>query len=180
LLVGLTLGALIAPVLAAGAAFDPQRSEVGFQMRTRWGQRVVGTFPRFDGELRELDDGRRQVRVEFDTAAVQMRGSPRYTAIARGPRFFDAARHPRATFVSEPYSPEMLTRGGALRGTLTLRGVSREETFELAPAACAAPGRDCDVVAHGQVRREDYGLDALQWVLQGRVHFTLRVRLAGS
>lgn len=174
-LLGLLAGAAVP---APAAPFDPVHTRLGFHLRTRWGTRVVGVFPRYEGEVVRLDDGRRQVRIDLDVDAVEIPASARYTANARGPRFFDAAAYPRITFESEPFSPALLERGGPLRGWLTLRGVRREETFELLPSACGRPGRDCDVVARGTVRRDHYGMDGLQFALQNRVHFTLRVRIA--
>lgn len=165
---------LLAPELRA--QFDPAHTAFSFQLRTRWGQRVEGTFPRYDGAVEPLADGQRRVRVTLMTGAVEVAGSPRYTQLARGPRFFDAARHPQLTFVSAPFAPALLEQGGPLAGTLTLHGVSRAEVFEVEPAACAQPGRECDVVAHGTVQRDHYGLDGLQVLLGNRVHFRLRVR----
>lgn len=173
LLAGLALGTG-APALQA--QFDPAHTVFEFHLRTRWGQRVDGRFPQYAGAVEHLPDGRRRVRVMLATAAVEVAGSPRYTGLARGPRFFDAARHPQLTFVSEPFAPALLERGGALAGTLTLHGTSRAEVFEVEPATCAQPGIGCDVVAHGTVQRDDYGLDGLQLLLGNRVHFRLRVR----
>ena len=34
--------------------FDPTHTRFGFEMRTRWGQRIRGTFPEFEGEVIEL------------------------------------------------------------------------------------------------------------------------------
>lgn len=176
---------LLAPAVAAAPA--PAIHFVGpgaldtvatFELRTRWGQRVTGAFPDTDAAIEPLPDGRHRVRIGIATGALEITGSIRYTRLARGPRFFDAARHPHATFVSAPFEPALLNRGGALPGTLTLRGVSREAVFEIDAAACDAPGRACDVVAHGTVRRDDYGLDGLPVLLGNRVHFTLRVRHA--
>lgn len=169
---------LLAP--AAPAQFDTAHSAFGFHLRTRWGQRVVGTFPSYSGEIRPLEADRLQVRVVLQADAVRVADSARYTAIARGPKFFDAARHPQITYTSAPFDARLLEHGGPLPGTVSLRGISREEVFELLPAECARPGRDCDVVAHGSVKRDDYGLDDLQSVLGNRVHFSLRVRLAND
>ena len=168
----------IAP-LPAGvqAGFDPQHTRFGFELRTRWGQRVAGTFPRYDGELVVLPDGRYQVRIRLATAAVEVAGSRRYTEIARGPRFFDARHHPLVEFVSDPHPPALVQTGGPLRGQLTMRGVSRTETFVLAPSTCARPGRDCDAVASGSVDRGDYALDDWRFALGDTVSFQLRLRL---
>ncbi|MFC0676462.1 YceI family protein [Lysobacter korlensis] len=172
----LGLGLLAGDALAAQA--DPVETAVSFQLRTRWGQRVAGTFPEREATVERLADGRHRVHVVLATGSVEILASPRYTQLARGPRFFDAERHPQITFVSTAFAPELLERGGPLGGTLTLHGVSREETFQVEPSACARPGHDCDVIAHGTVQRDDYGLDGLQMMLGNRVHFTLRVRHA--
>ena len=162
---------------SAAQRFDPAHSRFGFELRTRWGQRVVGTFPRYDGEVSTLPDGRHQVRIVLVTDAVEVAGSERYTALARGGSFFDAAQYPVIEFVSEPYTAALTHDGGVLRGRLSLHGTSHVETFLLSPASCARPGRECDVVARGSVRRVDYGLDSWQLALHNRVYFTMRVRL---
>ncbi len=161
----------------AAQTFDPALTGFGFELRTRWGQRVVGTFPRYQGEAVRLPDGRRQVRIQWAAAAVEVAGSTRYTAMARGAGFFDSARYPLIEFVSEPLTDTFLRAGGALRGRLSMHGVVRSESFVLQPSTCERPGLDCDVLAHGSVRRDEYGLDGWQLALRNQVRFTLRVRL---
>lgn len=178
LLLPVLLLALLLPQAPARAGvFDPEHTRFDFQLRTRWGQRVAGRFPRYEGDVQVLGDGRHRVRVVLLTSAVDVARSPRYTAMARGERFFDAARHPRIVFESDAYAPELLARGGTLRGRLQLHGVERVEAFQLEPATCARPGRDCDIVARGSVQRDAYGMDAMGFALGRRVDFTLRVRL---
>lgn len=157
--------------------FDPAHTRFGFELRTRWGQRVHGTFPRYDGEVVGLADGRQQVRIRLTTAAVEVAGSERYTAIARGEGFFDAQRYPLIEFVSEPHRVALIHDGGRLRGRLSMHGTSRIEHFALLPSTCARPGLDCDVVAAGSVSRDAYGLDGWKLALADRVRFSLRVRL---
>lgn len=158
-------------------SFDQDHSRFGFEMRTRWGQRIRGTFPQFEGELVELADGRQQVRVRLDTAAVEVAGSRRYTEMARGPRFFDAKRHPVVEFISDPYPASLVQTGGALRGRLSMCGVSRIETFELEPPQCPRPGRDCNAKARGSVDRGDYALSDWRLVLDDTVRLELQLRL---
>ncbi|WP_460763424.1 YceI family protein [Lysobacter fragariae] len=171
---------LLPGLLAAGAqaqSLDPAHSRFGFELHTRWGQHLPGDFPRYEGEVLVLADGRHQVRIRLATGAVEMRDSQRYTRFARSERFLDAAHHPWLEFVSDPYAGELVRAGGPLRGTLNLRGVSRSETFMLAPSACERPARDCDVVAIGRISRVDYGLETWRWALADEVTFNLRVRL---
>jgi len=157
--------------------FDSVHTRFGFELRTRWGQQVQGLFPSHDGALVRLPDGRHQVHIQLRTGDVVVEDSERYTGIARGERFFDAARHPLIEFESEPHPAALAHDGGQLRGRLTLHGVSRIETFTVAAATCARPGIDCDVVAHGSVDRRDYGLDGWRWALTDTVRFNMRVRL---
>lgn len=169
------------PIVAAlTRPFDPQYTRFGFELRTRWGQRVSGLFATYEGEVTTLADGRHRVRIVLRTDSVIVADSERYTALARGESFFDAARFPHIEFVSEPH-PDMLVRsGGRMRGRLSMHGVSRIETFYLSPPACDLPGKECDVVASGSISRDDYGLDGWQFALMDRVRFNLRVRLLES
>lgn len=158
--------------------FDPVHTQFRFDARTRWGQPVGGVFARYEARLQSLGDGRRRVHVALDAGSVDVAGPRRYTAMARGPEFFDAARYPRIEFVSEPHDAALTRTGGALRGQVTLHGVRRRETFIVEPATCARPGEDCDVIARGRVSRAAYGLRAYAFALGDTVRFTLRLRLA--
>lgn len=181
--------ALLAGLLAAVAGhaatqlppatgdFDPVHTRIGFTLHTRWGQRLDGRFPRYGGQVRSLADGRQQVRVRLDAAAVEIVGHERYTAFSRGRNFFDVARYPWASFTSDPFPPELLVEGGRLAGRLRLHGVSQREAFTVEPAGCARPAIDCDLVARGSVRREDYGMDEWKVAVRSRVTFELRLRL---
>jgi len=166
-----------APATSTPQAFDPRYTRFGFELRTRWGQRVVGMFPQYEGDVTQLPDGRHLVRIVLRTAGVVVADSERYTQMARGPSFFDAERYPSIEFESDPH-PELLIRsGGRMRGRLTMHGVSRIESFYLAPATCDRPGKDCEVVASGSISRADYGLDGWQLALTDRVRFHMRVRV---
>lgn len=181
LLVLAGLGAAMAAPAAAALpsadnGLDPAHTRFEFELRTHWGQRVTGTFPRYEGDRDLLPDGRQQVRLRLATADVHVAGSTRYTALARSARFFDAGRYPAIEFVSEPYSAALTQVGGKLRGQLSMHGVSNTEAFTLAPSSCARPGLDCDVVASGSVDRTRYGIDDWRVALSDTVRFTLRVR----
>jgi polyisoprenoid-binding protein YceI len=172
----------LALLLACGPghaqAFDPARSRIGFDVHTRIGSPVRGTFPVFDGRVDTVPDGRRQVRLRLSARELVIGESARYTRLARGPQLFDSERYPSIEFESDPYLPALARSGGALEGTLRMHGVERRERFELAPASCDAPGRDCPILATGRVSRDDYGLDGWRWALADRVRFRIDVRFA--
>lgn len=170
-------GACLLPAWAAAQALDPARSRIEFDLKTRWGQTITGHFPRYDGEVVQLPDGRREVRIRLATTSVEVEGSRRYTRFARGERFLDASHHPWVEFRSDPYAAELVRQGGPLYGTLNMHGVSRRETFMLEPSECERPALDCDVVAQGRVLRTNYGVESWRWALTDDVNFRLRVRL---
>ena len=154
---------------------DPA-SRVEFTLHTRWGQTLLGRFPGVEGRVEVDADNRRRTYFKLDASLVEILGSPRYSRFARGPRFFDVERYPEVEFTSDPYPAALLRDGGALDGELRLHGVQRRERFIVAPSTCARPGLDCDIVAHGTVRRSKYGLDSWQMALRESVVFTLHVR----
>lgn len=156
---------------------DPEHSLLEFEVRTRLGQRLRGQFPRYEGQVDLLPDGRQRVRLRISTAAAEIPGKPRYTGWMRGDSFFDTLRHPWMEFVSDPYPPGALADGGPLRGQLTLRGATRPEHLEVEPAQCARPGLDCLVQVRGDIQRSRYGMNDWQVMLSERVRFTMQVRL---
>lgn len=161
-------------------AIDATASSIGFTLKTRWGQLLVGRFPRYEGEIATLDDGHHRVAVKLWATDVEIEDSPTYTKITRGKGFFDAERFPLVKFESDAYPPALTRTGGELGGQLSIRGVRRREVFTLQPATCDTPGVGCDVVASGSIDRNDYGVDRWAFALSNRVVFILRVRVAGD
>lgn len=164
---------------ASARALDTTRSEIGFTLRTRWGQALHGRFPRWSGVIETLPAGAHQVHLSLATDEVEIDGSRTYTRLARGPGLFDAGHHPEVVFVSEPYGPALLREGGDLGGVLSIRGVSRPERFRIEPADCERPAIDCDVIGQGDIRRSRYAMEGYGYAVADRVRFTLRIRAAG-
>lgn len=162
---------------ALAAEFDAAASRVGFVLSTRWGQTVEGRFPTLQGRVDELGDDRHRVRLVLFTGDVEIVGHPGYTRFTRGRSFFDAERWPQVEFLSDAYPTALLRDGGKLGGVLRMRGVQHRQVFDVLPAACDTPGRDCDVVATGVVDRGDYGMGRWSIALNDLVRFTLRMRL---
>jgi len=156
---------------------DVARSQLGFEVRSRIGQRIEGQFQQFEGRIEVMSDGRHQVHLKMYARSAEIPGKPRYTGWMRGEDFFDAERHPVIEFDSLPYHPSELQQGGEIRGRLMLRGVSHPEVLRVDRAECSRPGYDCDVVSRGTVLRGRYGMDNWQLALSDRVTFVLRARL---
>lgn len=173
--IGLLLG--LTALVAAAATIDPQASQIGFSIKTRWGQELTGRFPRYEGEIETVAGGRHRVHLRLSSLDVEIVGNPTYTKFTRGDGFFDAERYPVVEFHSDAYPTELLHKGGRLGGDLILRGIRRHEVFVIEPATCARPALDCDVVASGSVARSDYRINRWGFALSSRVIFNLRVRL---
>ena len=173
-------GATAGTATAQPLSFDTTHSRFGFEIRTRFGQRIEGEFPRFEGWLTVLPDGRHQVRLRMFTAYVQIPGKPRYTGWMRGEDFFDVARYPLVEFESEPFEPGIVEQGGNVQGQLSIRGISRRETLRVGEPECARPGYDCDLVSRGTIQRGRYGMSNWQFALSDQVTFVLRSRLSGA
>lgn len=178
----LVLSAALFPVPEARAqvAIDEQQSWLGFEVYTRFGQRVAGEFPDFEGGIEPLPDGRQRVRLRVATSEALIPDRPRYTAWMRGVSFFDTVRHPWMEFVSEPYAPDLLREGGALRGQLTLRGVTRPQRLQVLPAACERPGLDCAIQVDGSIDRNDFGMREWQVALADKVWLMASLQLSGT
>ena len=173
---------MAAPARPADAqvAIDHAQSWLGFEVYTRFGQRVAGEFPEFQGRVEALADGRQRVRLQVATSQARIPERPRYTSWMRGASFFDTGRHPLMEFVSEPYPVELLRHGGTLRGQLTLRGVTRPQRLEVQPATCERPGIDCQIRVSGSIDRSDFDMRQWQLALADRVWLLARLQLDGS
>lgn len=176
----LLIACLLSPLpLPAGAA-DGQdlvirapASQVGFVLRTRWGQHLEGRFPAYRGFVVAMPDGEWQVRMVLDAAQVEIIDQPRHTRVTRGEGFFHAQRWPVVEMQSDPFPSALLREGGELGGIVGIRGLRREEVFTILPAACERPLRDCPVLAEGDISRSDYGMDRWGLALGDRVRFQL-------
>ena len=174
----LVLSLLVAATTQASEriVLDTKASQIGFNLKTRWGQTLEGRFSDWHGEILVLDDGRHQVRLTLLTRDVEIIGSRNYTRITRGAGFFDAERYPEVVFVSDPYPGTLSRHGGEMTGVLGIRGVRQREVFTIAPSECARPAVDCDVVGEGDVRRSRYAMDRWGYALSDHVRFILRIR----
>ncbi len=164
-------------IAAHAAEIDTQHTRIGFTLKTRWGQVLRGRFPGYSGRIERVDEGRERVRLRMSAKDVEIVDHLNYTGMTRGRGFFEADRFAEVEFVSEPYAPALVAGGGKLAGQLTIRDVTRRETFTVEPSTCARPGIDCDVVANGSVRRTDYGVDRWVFAVSDSVRFTLRLRV---
>lgn len=169
-----------APPLATDAPmpqiFDPARSQARFKVRMRLLPAATGHFLDVRGEL-QSEGGRQRVEVAVDGRRLRFAGPAWMAKVTRSADFLDVDAHPQIRFRSDAFAPALLREGGALRGELTLRGQARPVAFSVTPAACATPGRDCDIVVTGRISRRAFGMHAYRLTVRDAVDFEFQVRL---
>jgi polyisoprenoid-binding protein YceI len=138
---------------------DPGHTELAFIGRHFMLTKVRGRFTGVSGAIRVAEEpGDSTAEVTIDMTSVES-GSQARDEHLRSADFFDAARHPQATFAGRVARWEG-TRG-LLAGELTIRGVTRPVTLQaeyLGHAADPWGGHRAVFTAAGTLDREDWGL----------------------
>jgi polyisoprenoid-binding protein YceI len=141
---------------------DPAHSAAHFSVRHLMISNVRGEFAKVSGDvvLDPSDFTKSTVEVSVDATTIDTR-EPQRDEHLRSADFFDVANHPAITFRSK-----QIVAAGADRfkvtGDLTIRGVTREVTFDLegpAPAVKDPWGNvRTGVSATAKINRKDFGL----------------------
>lgn len=119
--------ALAAPARGEALALkiDAEHSTVGFKVRHLF-TKVSGQFRKFEGTIAfdkaSLAASKVSVTIQADSIDTNVEARDKDL---RSPRFFDVAKFPAITFVSTGITGVSGQRG-QIRGTLTMRGVSRD------------------------------------------------------
>lgn len=153
---------LTLPLAAQARVFrvDGTHTVLGFKASTLLFD-VPGRFTRYTVDIQGDPDAPEgaKVRLDIDARSVDTANGTRDEHL-RSADFFDAAKHPRITFVSR----EVRREGGRvlLRGTLTLHGTSRELDlpFVAAEGVNGAGVRTWSYRATLPLDRLDYGVGA--------------------
>ena len=115
------------------------------------------------------------VDATIDTNDVRMRNRV-YENWVKSAEFFDATHFPQIHFVSAEFPLRLLTQGGTITGTLTIRGLSKSAVLEIDPAGCADPLRGiCALAAAGTIRRSEFGMRSRRGTLSDKVDLGLSV-----
>lgn len=141
---------------------DPAHSAAHFSVRHLMISNVRGEFSKLSGKviLDSADLTRSNVEVSLETASVNTR-EPQRDEHLRSADFFDVANHPLMTFQSrriEAEGPENFK----LTGDLTIRGITKEVTFDV--EGPTPPQKDpwgnvrAGVTATAKINRKDFGL----------------------
>ncbi len=142
-------------------AVDTAHSSIDFTIRHMMIAKVKGTFHTFEAEIEADPEDLTTADVQFtvDVSSIDTRNSDR-DAHLRSADFFDAEQHPKITF----RSTRIVKTGDGeydVTGDLTIRGVTRPETFSV---TFEGSGKDpwgnekVGFSAEGTIKRSDYGL----------------------
>jgi polyisoprenoid-binding protein YceI len=137
---------------------DNKNSEVGFSGEHA-GMDFSGLFESWQATLRLPPLEQAKIEASFDLRTAKT-GDFTYDSTLPEGDWFDVENHPEGSFVSE--SIEVSDKGYRVTGLLTLRGISKIQSFELVNA-------DNRLVADFEINRLDYaiGLDSdpeAEWV----------------
>lgn len=142
---------------------DPDHTVAAFSVRHMMIANVHGQFNKISGTIQfdPADIPRSSVEVSIDATTI-------YTGIAkrdehlRSEDFLDAGNYPHITFRSTK-TERMVNNRFRLTGDLTMRGITRQITFEaehFGPVKdpFEESGRSIGFVASASVNREEYGM----------------------
>jgi len=187
------MGMLMATALATGTAtaadesfavrdwdrIDSPRSRAGFVVRVAWVRNLPGRFDYVEGVIgRDRVRGTMDIDVRLAAQSLSM-PDPDHAVWAQSEEFFDSQRHPWIRFHAQSVPLALLVKGGILTGALSLRGETRAVSFEVEPAACQRPGVDCPVIAHGELRRSEFGMRGRRIVVADKVRLDFAIRVRG-
>lgn len=158
---------------------DPAHSSLTFTVKHMMISKVKGEFKEFtveaNGQPDDLANARVNVTIKADS--IDTNNSDRDTHLRSGD-FFDADQHPDLIFESTSFQ----AKGGnefALTGNLTIRGTTREETFEVEYEGSAKDpwgNMKHAFTGDGTINREDYGLTWNQALEAGGVLVDKKVK----
>lgn len=150
---------------------DTSQSRVRFRTRHMFGLGPVrGTFAIRSGAAdvaEPLADS--TVRAEIDTASLRTGNRLRDRRVLSA-RFLDADRFPVISFVGGPVSPD----GQTIRGTLTVRDVTRPVTLSVGQAS--ADGQSFTASATLRIDRNEFGVTAMPGMTGRYLALTVEVR----
>ena len=155
---------LAVPAFAWAAPWniDADHSSVGFKVRHMMISNVKGDFGKVSGvvDIDDKDLTKSKVEVSIETASIST-GVAKRDEHLKGADFFDVAKYPTMTFVSQKVKK---AGNGKLKvtGLLTLHGVTKEVVLDVEGPTNASKDPWGNIkrgaTATAKINRKDYGL----------------------
>ena len=141
---------------------DPAHSAAHFSVRHLLISNVRGEFTKLSGSalINPADPAKSSVEITIQAASLNTR-EPQCDEHLRSADFFDVANHPTLTFRSKRIEA-LGAENFKLTGDLTIRGVTKEVTFDV--EGPTAPMKDpwgnvrAGVSASAKINRKDFGV----------------------
>lgn len=158
-------------------ALDRDHASLIFKINHLGFSDYVGRFERFDAALDfdRSEPGAARVEAVIDMTSLDVANDD-FAKTLMGPNWFDAARHPQATFRSTAIDitgPD----SAVLTGDLTLRGVTRpvslDITFNGGAQDILRGGYVVGFSARGAVNRDDFGIDRFDGIIADEVRIEI-------
>lgn len=142
-------------------AFDPAHSEITFKVKHLMITNVKGEFKQFDAVLNAADASFKNATASasIQVASISTNNDDRDNHL-KSADFFDADQFPTIQFEStslERFDDE----NGQLKGNLTIKGITKEVSFELEFGGISKDPWGNEKVGfslNGKINREDFGL----------------------
>lgn len=166
---GLSLASFAAGALTVGGVhaapgstwrIDPARTQIAFAIDAVGYPRTQGRFDRFDGRI-SIDLNRPEkssVVFHVQAGSVDV-GSASFDDYLRSPAFLDAAKYPSIDFVSTAVE-KLSERAVRVSGELTLLGVTRPLTVDVAVERPAGASRRLEFSAAARIDRLEFGMNS--------------------
>ena len=161
---------------------DPTHSEVQFKIKHLMITNVTGSFNLFEASVQTEDEDFMKAKVSFsaDIDSIST-GNEQRDAHLKSSDFFDAANHPKLTFVATKF--ETVDNDGSyeLYGDLTIRGVTKNIKLgvEFGGVVQDAYGNTkAGFSINGKINRKDFGLTWSAVTEAGGVVVSDEVRIA--
>lgn len=140
---------------------DPGHSEVNFRVKHLLVSTVRGHFDNFNAsiETSKEDFSDAKIKFEADVNSINTKNEQRDTHL-KSADFFDAENHPKMTFESSSVKV-VSDHEMKVKGTLTLRGVTKEITLDVIFNGIVSGFGDVKVAGFevsAKLNRFDYGL----------------------
>jgi len=142
-------------------ALDATHSEILFKVKHLMISKVTGQFHKFDAtvETEGTDIATAKINFTADVNSISTNNEQRDGHL-KGNDFFDIENHPEITFVSSSLT-KVDEENYKLHGTLTMRGVSKEEVLDVEFGGLVVDPWGNDRVGFtitGKIDRRDYGV----------------------
>lgn len=142
-------------------ALDPTHSEIQFKVKHLMISKVTGQFQKFDASVETEGENLESAKVNFtaDVTSISTNNEQRDAHLRSGD-FFDAENHTQLHFVSDKLE-KIDDENYKLHGTLTMRGVSKPETFNVEFGGIVQDpwgNTRAGFTVSGKINRKDYGV----------------------